>query len=91
MIPPYKYGMTQTNSSVLTIEGERLTLTGVDSVDSFSDNLIMLTVGGKRVRIEGAKLKVTAFSKGNGNFAANGEVSSVKFGGAKGRIGKLFK
>ncbi len=61
-------------------------MTGVESVDAFSDGAISLTVGGKKVLITGAGLKILAFSKGNGNFSATGEVSSVKYGGGKGGL-----
>ena len=85
--------MTQTQSSVLTIEGqEKITFTGVDSVDGFTENAINLTVNGKRVQIAGAKLKVLAFAKGSGNFSAIGQVSSVKFSAVAGKgIKRLFK
>jgi hypothetical protein len=80
-------------SSILTIEQQKkITMTGVDSVDAFSDSEIKLTVNGKKVFIAGAQLKVLAFSKGSGNFSATGEVSSVKYGGAKGKaLQRLFK
>lgn len=77
--------------SVLTLENQKkLTLTGVESVESFSDTAIVLTVGGKKATICGQKLKILAFSQGNGNFSACGEVNSLKFGGAK-KLSKLFK
>lgn len=67
-------------------------MTGVSSVDAFSESGITLTVNGQRVQIAGAKLKVLAFSEGSGNFTASGEVFSVKYGGAKGSaVKKLFK
>ena len=80
------------NQSVLTIEqNKRVTLTGVESVDSLSDAAIFLTVCGRKVHIAGAHLKILTFSQGSGNFAASGEVTSVKYGGAKGSFSKLFK
>ena len=67
-------------------------MTGVGSVDSFSETLINLTVNGKRVQITGIKLKVLSFSQGSGNFSASGEVTQVKYGGAKGKFfTRLFK
>lgn len=79
--------------SILTLEQqEKLSVSGVSSVDGFSETLIQLTVNGKRVRIEGSKLKVLSFSEGSGNFAACGEITLIKFGGAKGKaLQKLFK
>lgn len=81
----------QNVQSVLTLENQRkLTLTGVESVESFSDTAILLTVGGKKVTIGGEKLKVLSFSQGNGNFSVNGEIDSVKFGGSR-KLSKLFQ
>ena len=65
-------------------------MTCVSSVDAFSDSAISLTVSGKKVQIAGSRLKVLAFSEGTGNFAASGEIVSVKYG-AKGSFKKLFK
>lgn len=83
----------ETVQSVLTIEQQKkITFTGVESVDAFSDNAITLTVNGKKVQIAGSGLKVLAFSKGSGNFSASGEVGSVRFGGARGKaLQRLFK
>ena len=78
--------------SILTIEQQRrIAMSGVSSVDSFSENVILLTVNGKRVRIEGNKLKVLAFSEGTGNFSASGEVTLVRYGTQGRALSRLFK
>lgn len=78
--------------NVLTLENQnRLALTGVERVDAFSDREIRLTVSGKKVRIEGSKLKVLSFSEGSGSFSASGQVDGIRFmQGTKG-ISHLFK
>ena len=54
---------TETRQSVLTLENQsKISMTGVERVDAFSERLIQLTVNGKKVRIEGSKLRVLAFS-----------------------------
>lgn len=80
-------------NSVLTIEGQKkISLTGVESVDSFSDTEISLVVAGRKMRITGSNFKVQAFSKGSGAFSAIGEVAFVRYGGAKGKFfQRLFK
>ena len=85
--------MQEANKSILTVEMQKkITMTGVDSVDGFSETEIRLTVGGKRVRISGSKLKVTAFSQGSGNFTATGEVARVQYGAARGKFfQRLFR
>ena len=55
-------------------------MTGVESVDGFSDKCIRLTVSGIKLSIEGEKLKILSFSEGSGNFTASGEVSSLRYG-----------
>ncbi|MBR7186748.1 MAG: YabP/YqfC family sporulation protein [Clostridia bacterium] len=83
--------MQENKQSTLTIEQQsKITISGVSSVDAFSDTAISLTVNGKRVQIAGVHLKVLSFSEGSGNFSASGEVTSVKFG-AKGGFKKIFK
>ena len=66
-----------------------LTMTGVESVDGFSEHAISLTVAGKKVSIGGEHLKVIAFSQEKGSFSASGEIDSVRYG--KGGMAKLFK
>lgn len=80
-------------NSVLTVEGQKkISLTGVESVDAFSETEIRLTVAGRKMRITGSRFKVQAFSKGSGAFSASGEVTLVRYGGAKGKFfQRLFK
>ena len=70
---------TETRQSVLTLENQsKISMTGVERVDAFSERLIQLTVNGKKVRIEGSKLRVLAFSEGSGNFSASGYVDAIR-------------
>lgn len=78
--------------SVLTLEDQsKLVLSGVERVDSFSEREIRLVVNGKRVRIEGSKLKVLAFSEGSGNFSAGGSVESIRFSQGAKAVSRFFK
>ena len=89
----YNGTMHNQTNSVLTVEQQKkLSLTGVESVDAFSDTEIRLTVAGKKMRIAGSGLKVLSFSKGSGAFSAIGEISLIRYGGAKGKFfQRLFK
>lgn len=79
------------NQSVLTVEQrKKISLTNVQSVDAFSDEKIVLSVGGQKVVIEGSSLKVLAFSQGSGSFAASGEVRLIKYG-TKNKLSSLLK
>lgn len=58
---------------------KRLSMTGVEAVDGFSEQAINLTVGGVKVRITGEKLKITAYNKATGSLAAEGTVTEIRY------------
>ena len=77
----------------ITIEDcKKFSATAIDSVDAFSSTQIVLSYSGGRITVTGSGLKIVAFSKGSGAFAATGTVASVKYS-AKGLkfAQKLFK
>lgn len=68
------------NIQRLILEGrKRLNMSGVESVDGFSDQQLKLTVSGNRVLVTGEGIKITAYSKGTGNLQADGKFTSVKY------------
>ena len=74
--------MQQLNEDLqkLTLEGQkRLNMSGVDSVDGFSEQLLKLTVGGSKVIVSGNGIKITAYSKGTGNLTADGKITYIKY------------
>ncbi len=85
--------MQEAKQSILTLESQKkLTLSGVESVDAFSETAILLTVCGKRVRVAGSKMKIVAFSQGSGNFSAVGDFTAVRYGAERGGFfRKLFR
>lgn len=83
--------MQEIKNSVLTLEDQKkLSITGVASVEGFTDQSICLTINGQKATISGEHLKILSFSEGSGNFSAVGEVSCIKFGKGK-KLSKLFK
>lgn len=81
----------EVKNSVFTIEDEKkLSITGVSSVEEFSDQTIVLIINGQKTVIAGAHLKILSFSEGNGNLFATGEVFCVRFGKGK-KLSKLFQ
>ena len=77
----------------LTIEQQKsITVTGFESVASFSESQIALSLAGSNVKlyVTGSGLKITGFSKTSGTFTATGSVSGVRYGG-KSLKAKLFK
>ena len=82
----------QENKHLVSLEQRKnLTVHGVESVASFSEVKITLALlGGERMQIIGSGLKITAFSKTNGIFTAEGEVMGISYGG-KSFAAKIFK
>ena len=77
-----------------TIELEQrknLTVTGVESVASFSEaKIILKLLSGDRMSVIGSGLKITGFSKTSGTFTAEGEFMGL-FYGAKSFTARIFK
>ncbi len=71
---------------------KKLSMTGVSSVDGFTEQSLKLTVNGSKVIINGENVKVTSYNKANGNLTAEGEISEIKYN-AKSRplVKRLFK
>lgn len=84
--------MQQELSHALTIEQQKsVSVSGVESVRSFSPTRIELQLsgGGTRLTIAGTELKITGFSKSSGSFTATGKVESARYGG--GLKSRIFK
>ena len=77
----------------LTLENQKkLYMSGVDSVDSFSDKELKLTDGGSKVLIGGEGIKITAYNKGNGALTADGKFDSIRYDANKAPFFKrIFK
>ena len=77
--------------SVSIEQRTKLTVTGVESVSSFSEVKILLSLlNGEKIQILGLGLKISGFSKANGTFTADGEVTGLTYNG-KSFVSKLFK
>ena len=80
------------NSHSVTVEQcKRITATAIESVDAFSDKQIILSYSGGRIAVAGSGMKIVAFSKSGGNFAATGDISSVRYLSKGVGLKKLFK
>ncbi|MBR2623488.1 MAG: hypothetical protein IKD15_04605 [Clostridia bacterium] len=83
--------MQEMKHSVVIEQKKNLTVNGVESVSSFSEVKIVLSIlGGERMQVVGSGLKITGFSKSNGSFTAEGEVMGISYGG-KSFASKIFK
>ena len=85
--------MENKNMDKLIIEcRKQLTLTGVDSVDGFSEQTLNLTVSGVKVKIGGENIKIVSFNKSTGLLVADGVFNEIKYNVKKVPIVKrLFK
>ena len=69
--------------SLILEDRKRLSLTGVESVDGFSETLLKLTINKSKVEIKGASIKITAFNKSSGNLSATGSFTDIRFNAKK--------
>lgn len=69
-----------TNVEKLIIENRKhLSISCVQSVDSFNEQCLKLTVNGNKLQILGQGIKISAFNKVNGNFCAEGEFYELRY------------
>ena len=72
--------MEQSEQHIISIENrKRITATQIDAVEAFSPTQIVLSYTGGKIVVAGSGMKITAFSKTNGNFSASGEITSVRY------------
>ena len=83
--------MQENKHSVIIEQRKNITVSAVESVVAFSEVKILLSlIGGERMSVLGTGLKITAFSKTNGSFTAEGTITNVSYGG-KNVVAKIFK
>lgn len=71
---------------------KKLNMTNVSSVDSYSEQVLKLSVGGSKVIINGEKLKIEAYNKSSGNLIVDGTINEIRFSVNKPTLVKrLFK
>lgn len=60
-------------------ERKKLTMTGVDSVDGFNEEVLNLTVSGSKMKVSGEEIKITAYNKTSGELCAEGLFNEIRF------------
>ncbi len=77
----------------LVLDGrKRLSMTGVDAVDGFSNEYLKLTVYGNKVNVVGENIKITAYNKATGSLTADGNFFEIKYNKKKAPlIKRIFK
>ena len=77
--------------SIILEQRKNLSVSGVESVRSFSEVKIVLSLlNGEKLHIIGTDLKITGFSKNSGAFTADGNVVGFSYGG-KSLVSRIFK
>ncbi|MBQ9081130.1 MAG: YabP/YqfC family sporulation protein [Clostridia bacterium] len=84
---------TASSEHSLTVEQrKKISMTGVESVTSFSPQQINLTLANGKLTVTGDNLKVTAFSKTSGTFSATGNILGIKYNSSHGgKLSGFFK
>ena len=72
--------LIKTENDKLELFGrKRLSMSGVESVDGFTEQVLNLTVAGNKVRIMGDGIKITAFNNGTGMLCADGNFTEIRY------------
>lgn len=81
--------------NILIEDRRHLNLSGVDQVDSFNDNTIILSTIKGRLSIKGEELNISKLNLDEGKVEIDGLVNSLSYlskeGEPKNFIGKIFK
>ncbi len=70
---------TKTQEKLVLDERKTISLTGVETVDGFNEQMLKLTINGSKLQILGENIKITAFNKATGNLCAQGNIFEIKY------------
>ena len=71
--------LKQNIENLTLINRNKLNITCVESVESFSEQVLKLVVSGSKMIINGLCIKILAYDKLSGNFSAEGEIREIKY------------
>ncbi len=95
MVFEEKIKKSETPSSLTLYARSKLTVTGVDDVESFDENTIVLFTSGGLLVIRGQNLHIEKLSIDGGDLSVEGTVDSLSYEDTNGRTGgfwsRLFK
>lgn len=87
--------VTFKNQNISLEDRNRMTITGVEQVDSFNDNTIILYTIKGGISIKGEGLSISKLNLDEGNIRISGLINSITYiskeGAPKNIIGKIFK
>ena len=85
----------QERAHVVTLsDRKRLTLTGVEDVDCFNEQIVVLRTALGSLTVAGAGLNLSRLSLEEGCVDIDGEVDAIEYSGGKksgGLLGRLFR
>ena len=85
----------ETRGHALTlVDRRKLSLTGVEDVDCFNEQLVVLRTGQGTLTVAGAGLNVSELSLEDGRVELEGEVDALEYTGGKkkgGLLGRLLR
>lgn len=84
------------NHSVMLENREKLNVSGVEHVNSFNDETVILETVAGVLTIKGGELDINKLNIEDGNISISGTVYSLNYSdrqgvGGKGLLGKMFK
>lgn len=82
------------NHSIFIEARKKMTVTGVTDVDGFDEELIKITLNGKKLIVKGKNLHIENLDTAGQNLTVAGEVSSLEYvnsSGEKSFIRKILK
>ncbi|WMM25410.1 sporulation protein YabP [Tissierella sp. MB52-C2] len=83
------------NQNIMIEDRERMTVTGVEQVESFNDNTIVLTTVKGGMIIKGEGLNISKLNLDDGGVKIDGRISGINYtdkdATTKNIMGKLFK
>ena len=80
--------------AVALVDRKRLSLTGVEDVDCFNEQLVVLRTPLGTLTITGAGLNISQLNLEDGRVEVDGEIDAMEYSGGKkrgGLLGRLFR
>ena len=83
------------NQNIVLEDREKVTVTGVEQVESYNDNTIILNTIKGGINIKGEDLNISKLNLDEGSVKINGKISGINYSNKdfkpKNIVGKLFK
>ncbi len=87
-----KNRVTLKNQNIFMEDRKKLSVTGVEQVESFNDNTIILVTIKGVITIKGEELNINKLNLDDGNVKIDGSVNGIIYSGKEGSVkGSLFE